>query len=44
MFLSIDGGRCLCFLVLMVGFPGSTAPTPPREPAIDVLQLGGSRS
>jgi hypothetical protein len=33
-----------CFLALMVDAPGSTATAPPREPAIDVLQQGGSRS
>jgi hypothetical protein len=44
MFFSIDGGRCRRFFALIVGAPGSTAPAPPREPAVDVLQLGGSRS
>jgi hypothetical protein len=28
----------------MVGAPGSTAMAPPREPTVDVLQLGDSRS
>jgi hypothetical protein len=44
MFLSIDGGRCRHFLALMVGAPRYTALTPPREPVIDILQLGGSHS
>jgi hypothetical protein len=32
------------FLVLMVDDPRSTTTTPPREPIVDVLQLGGSCS
>jgi hypothetical protein len=44
MILSVDGGRCRRFLALMVGALGSIASTPLREPTVDVLQLGGSRS
>jgi hypothetical protein len=39
-----QGAHSRHFLSLMVGAPGSTAMTPPREPVVDVLQLGGNRS
>jgi hypothetical protein len=32
------------FLALMVDAPGSIAPTPPREPAVDVLYVDGGCS
>jgi hypothetical protein len=42
---SASQGACGgCFSALIVDAPGSIATTPPREPAIDVLQLCGSRS
>jgi hypothetical protein len=31
-----QGTRDRCFLALMVDAPSSTAPTPPREPIVDV--------
>jgi hypothetical protein len=44
MFLSVDGGCHRRFLALMVSATGSTAPTLPTEPIVDVRQLGGSHS
>jgi hypothetical protein len=41
---SSQGVRCRCFLALMVGAPGSIAPTPPRGPVIDVCYIDGGRS
>jgi hypothetical protein len=31
-----QGAHRQCFLALMVDAPGSTSPTPPRGPAVDV--------
>jgi hypothetical protein len=38
------GARRRRFLALMVGTPGSPAPTPPRGPTIDVFYVDGARS
>jgi hypothetical protein len=38
------GGRHRCFLVLIVGALGSTAPAPPREPAVDIFYVDGGCS
>jgi hypothetical protein len=34
--IASHGAHHRCFLALMVGAPGSLAPTPPRGPAVDV--------
>jgi hypothetical protein len=41
---TFQGARCRCFLALMVGAPGSTAPAPPREPTVDIFYVGGGCS
>jgi hypothetical protein len=49
MFLSVNGGhlpggRCRCFLALMVDTLGSLAPAPPGGPPLMFLSIDGGRS